>query len=65
MGNETDASGADHAHRWRIEAQGGPTSVGSCACGAEKQFSNSWDREASAWALARGRGSRNASGLRE
>lgn len=35
----------DHTHRWRIGAQAGATSAGVCACGAEKEFANSWDRE--------------------
>lgn len=65
MGNETSATEAEHTHRWRIAGQGGPTSAGSCACGAEKQFANSWDREASTWAAARGRGTRSASGTRD
>lgn len=34
-----------HSHRWRIGAQEGATSRGVCACGAEKEFANSWDRE--------------------
>jgi hypothetical protein len=37
---------ADHAHRWRIGPQDGPTSAGLCACGAEQSFANSYQRSA-------------------
>lgn len=35
----------EHTHRWRIEAQGGPESAGSCACGQKRQFANSYTSE--------------------
>lgn len=37
--------GESHSHRWRIGAQAGAFSLGVCACGAEKDFPNSWDRD--------------------
>ncbi len=48
-----------HSHRWRIGAQAGAFSQGVCACGAEKEFPNSWDREPAgrAWSNS-GRGAR-------
>ena len=39
----------EHTHRWRIEAQGTATSAGTCACGAEKAFNNSWDGGKPTW----------------
>lgn len=39
------ADADSHSHRWRIGAQEGAFSHGVCACGAEKEFANSWDRE--------------------
>ena len=39
------ADGETHSHRWRIGAQEGAFSNGVCACGAEKEFANGWDRE--------------------
>ncbi len=47
MNNVADDASETHAHRWRIGAQAGAVSVGICACGAEKEFQNSWDRETS------------------
>jgi len=58
--HSAEAGGGGHVHRWRIEAQGGPVSAGSCACGAVREFANSWDRDSSAWALSRGRAGRGA-----
>jgi hypothetical protein len=49
----------EHVHRWRIEAQGGETSKGLCACGAEKAFRNSWGKESSSWMGARKPSARN------
>jgi hypothetical protein len=43
----------EHAHRWRIEGQGGATSQATCACGAEKAFQNGWGRDSSSWAPSR------------
>lgn len=31
---------ADHVHHWQIEPANGPTSVGCCACGEAREFSN-------------------------
>lgn len=31
---------AIHSHRWRIGEQDGPTSTGTCDCGAERAFPN-------------------------
>lgn len=30
-----------HVHRWLVESPNGPTSVGRCECGAEREFTNS------------------------
>ncbi len=30
-----------HTHRWRLDEPAGPTSLGVCACGIERQFANS------------------------
>ena len=36
-----------HAHRWRIEEQGGPVSAGRCDCGSQQEFNNGWDGDLS------------------
>ena len=33
-----------HLHHWHIEEAHGPLSVGTCSCGAVRQFRN-WDKE--------------------
>lgn len=49
---------APHAHHWRIGAQGSATSSGTCTCGAEREFKNTWDREPAGWAGSPRRGAR-------
>lgn len=36
----TIISRPSHAHSWRIEEANGPVSMGTCPCGAEKEFKN-------------------------
>lgn len=38
-----------HVHRWRIGDQGGATSAGVCACGAQREFQNTWEASAPTW----------------
>jgi len=31
----------DHVHHWKLESPNGETSIGECACGAQREFHNS------------------------
>ncbi|MEX0782808.1 MAG: hypothetical protein WD557_09165 [Dehalococcoidia bacterium] len=59
MTNRVESSNeqsTDHVHRWRIGDQGGATSAGVCACGAEREFQNTWEASAPSWSGAKGGG---------
>ena len=30
-----------HVHHWTVESPNGPTSIGTCECGEEREFENS------------------------
>lgn len=34
---------SSHVHHWVVERPSGPMSKGRCACGAEREFANSYE----------------------
>jgi hypothetical protein len=50
------AEAPEHAHRWRIGEQSGPSSAGVCSCGETREFTNGWDNGPTGWMTHRAPG---------